>query len=242
MAVGKNGESAVSMDEAGDIKLNSDPIRRGINTILERMHQGETLDELICDISGGRFADTADFERKFIKKDTDSLDFCVAYLNYMQELSMDPDREYLPSGSVLLDFDLDYNSPIDININGERNAYVLIDTDQQVPSTVDILQAYMDGGRSLMGIGDLREPDEEEPEDEENDEETEMSDQDENPGDLEGDELEEGEEEEETAGPEPLGEQPDDSEASLYVGDESGDSAGSEYPDSWDGDSEWDSE
>lgn len=152
LAANQKGTSSITTDEAGDFIVKSDPLREGVNTILERLHKGETLDELIENLSGGRFADTAAFERAFIKGDGDSLDFCVTYLNYMQELSEEPDREYLPSGSILLDFDLDYSSPLDRNMQGAENAFVFTDSNTVVPSTVELLRAYTNGGTSYRGL------------------------------------------------------------------------------------------
>ena len=152
LAANQKGESSVTQDETGSFIMKSAPLLEGINTILERLHNGETLDEVIEDISGGRFTDTSAFERNFIKGDDDSLDFCVVFLNYMQELSEESDREYLPNGSILLDFDLDYVSPLDRNVQGAQNAYVFADSNDYVPSTVEMLRAYTNGGTSRRGL------------------------------------------------------------------------------------------
>ena len=149
LAARKGGDTSISADESWDLRMESEPLRLGIDSILKRLHDGETLDEVIADLSDGRFVDTTDFEESFVKGDEDSLDFCVTYLNYMRELSQQPNREYLAHGSILLDFDLDYGSPIDRNVQGAENAYVITDSNNVVPSTVELLRAYVGGGRSI---------------------------------------------------------------------------------------------
>ena len=151
LAANQNGETSIGVDENGRAVLSSDPLRIGISTILSRLHNGETLDELISDISDGAFESTADFQARVIKGDDDSLDFCVDYLNYMRDLTKHPDRRYLPNGSVMLDFDLDYMSPFDRNVDGVKNALVIVDSDKMQKSTVDNAIAYVGGGTVARG-------------------------------------------------------------------------------------------
>ena len=101
---------------------------------------------MIRDISNGEFADTTDFEQKFIKGSDDSAAFCAGYLNYMRALSQDESREFLPSGSVLFPFDADYSSPLDGTKDGESNLFRIADSNELVESTADM--SY-DAGRSL---------------------------------------------------------------------------------------------
>ena len=151
LAANQRGETSLGVGENGRAVLSSDPLRIGISTILSRLHNGETLDELIADLSDGAFDSTADFQTRFIKGDDGSLDFCVDYLNYMRDLTKQPDRRYLPNGSVMLDFDLDYMSPFDRNVDGVKNAIVIVDSDKMEKSTVDNLIAYVGGGKVTKG-------------------------------------------------------------------------------------------
>ncbi len=151
LTANQNGETSLGVDENGRAVLDSEPLRIGISTILSRLHNGETLDELIADISDGEFKNTADFQTRFIKGDDDSLDFCVDYLNYMRDLTNQPDRQYLPNGSVMLDFDLDYMSPFDRNVDGVKNTMIIVDSDKMERSTVDNVIAYVGGGTVTKG-------------------------------------------------------------------------------------------
>ena len=59
--------SAFEKNEEGKLYINTDKLRMGFCRILECLHNGETLDELITRISHGAYADTADYENTFIK-------------------------------------------------------------------------------------------------------------------------------------------------------------------------------
>ena len=174
LAANQRGETSVGVDENGRAVLSSDPLRVGISDILSRLHNGETLDELIADLSEGKFVSTADFQNRFIKGDDDSLDFCVDYLNYMRDLSKQPGRQYLPNGSVMLDFDLDYMSPFDRNVNGVKNALVIVDSNKREKSTVDNMIAYVGGGTVTRGDYTELDDDDDDDGDDDGDTDTEM--------------------------------------------------------------------
>lgn len=148
LVANSKGSTAEYIGDDGYTAYDSSVIRDGINTMLKRLHEGETLDDMIRDLSNGRFADTTDFEQKFIKESDDSAAFCAGYLNYMRSLSQDKTRQFLPSGSVLFPFDADYSGPLDRTRDGEANLFRIVDSNEMVESTAD-LQDVADAGRSL---------------------------------------------------------------------------------------------
>ena len=126
--------------------------------MLSRMHQGATFDEVIADISDGMYSDTGDFTKRFIKGkynkdrtecegDTESLKFCVGYLNYMQQLDdLDPDT--VPAGSVLFDdFDSVEKTPLTKGMKADCEVYRIVDQNTFVASTVKT-EDMRDGGTS----------------------------------------------------------------------------------------------
>ena len=176
LAAAKDPAIGTSISErGGNLVFNSDKLRLGMNSIIERMHNGETLDHVINSISGGipggAYKDTADFEARFIKgnKDADgkyslsgdaaSVDFVSDFMNYMNII--DQSREYgernhYANGSVLFDFETDFRSPL--NFEGAYSASVLQPLDdkgenfqQYARSTVGDQQAYSTGGKSGSG-------------------------------------------------------------------------------------------
>ena len=84
--------------------IDSGKLRLGMNSIMERMHNGETLDQVINRISGGVYKDAADYEARFIKGlknednkygdyvDTASLDYIYDFMNYMNDIDKAKDR------------------------------------------------------------------------------------------------------------------------------------------------------
>ena len=147
-------DSSVTLDNGGNKKVSSETIRMGLNSILERLHEGETLDQIIRSISNGRYKSTSDFEEKFIKGsdgkgDRDSIDFCVDFLNYMRDIGKN--STYIPNGSILFDFDRDFTSPIDRSLTMESDIYQIAGSSDYVASTVGIPAPYIDGGKSVPG-------------------------------------------------------------------------------------------
>ena len=67
------GASAIILKDGSVDDVSTEKLRMGLNSILERMHKGETFDQIIADISpadaSGKklYKDTADFQNKFIK-------------------------------------------------------------------------------------------------------------------------------------------------------------------------------
>jgi len=156
------GASAMAFDQNGDVaSISSEMLREGLSAILTRLHQGETLDEVILAISGGTYRDTDDFEKRFIKGayngekqdysgDPESLSFCVGYLNYMSRLdALDPEAH--PVGSMLMDdFGSMQPSPLEEDCTAASDFYRFVEKDYPVKSTVPN-EAVRDGGTSFSG-------------------------------------------------------------------------------------------
>ena len=148
LAANSEGKTSAYRGDEGYTALDSSVLRDGVNTILRRLHEGETLDAVIGDISNGAFADTTDFEQKFIKGSDDSAIFCTDFLNYMRSLAQDETREFLPTGSILFPFDSDYSGPFDRTKDGESNLFRIVDSNVMEESTAD-MSYVADAGRSL---------------------------------------------------------------------------------------------
>ena len=156
------GSSVVTFDNNGDIEsISSEKLREGISEILYRLHSGDTLDEVINDISGAVYEDTKDFTERFIKGtynedtedyngDPDSLSFCVGYLNYMNRIdAMDPETH--PAGSVLMeDFASTDPTPLEKDKVVNSDFYRIVERNTLTPSTVSNDNAK-DGGTSYSG-------------------------------------------------------------------------------------------
>ena len=152
----ENLGSSVSVSSDGSRQVSSETIRMGLNSILVRLHRGESLDEVIRSISNGRYQNTDDFAAKFIKGtnragDNGSLAFCVDYLNYMQVLSQTNVK--IPNGSILFGFDEDYTTPIDRSVRMSETIFVINDSSNYVDSTVNPPVPYTDGGKSKPAGG-----------------------------------------------------------------------------------------
>ena len=148
LATNSEGKTSAYRGDDGYTALDSSVLRDGINTVLRRLHEGETLDAVIEDISNGAFADTTDFEQKFIKGSDDSAIFCTDFLNYMRSLAQDETREFLPTGSILFPFDSDYSGMFDRTKDGESNLFRIVDSNMVEESTAD-MSYVADAGRSL---------------------------------------------------------------------------------------------
>ncbi len=146
--------------------VSSEKLRLGFDSILNRLHSGETLDAVIKDISSingaaALYADTNDFEKKFIKGgivdtpegqyyfgDNTSMDFTLAFLKYMLSLENTPGRNYKPNGSILFDFDQDFNIPLNEAKNDTSDFLSIAYTNEYVESTVPASVAFAGGGKS----------------------------------------------------------------------------------------------
>ena len=54
------GKTTVLTDADGSVSVDTIAVRNGISAIMERMHNGETMDSVIADISDGKYRDTLD--------------------------------------------------------------------------------------------------------------------------------------------------------------------------------------
>ncbi len=164
------GSSAIILKDGNVDDVSTDRLRMGLNSILERMHKGESLDQIIADIaptdaSGKKlYADTADFQNKFIKGtpttlpgdilewelegDKSSSAFVADYLNYLTYVSNLPDRNYKANGSILLPVDADTGSPLDYTKSASSEYYKVVESNREVPSTVPDSAAFASGGKS----------------------------------------------------------------------------------------------
>ena len=171
LAAAKDPAIGSSRSVVGEnVVFSSEKLRLGMNSILERMHKGETMDQVINSISGGAYKDTAAFEALFIKGapdpedgkyfldgDEKSVDFVYNFMNYMYKVdeTINGPNKYA-NGSVLFDFTEDFGSPL--SYEGTYTTDVLKAQDDKngdfvifSRSTVGDRNAYSTGGKSLSG-------------------------------------------------------------------------------------------
>ncbi len=160
------GSPAVTFDQNGDIQsLSSEKLREGLSEVLRRLHRGDTLDEVIHEISGGAFEDTKDFTERFVKGnyneeaqaydgEQETLSFCVGFLNYMYRLdAMDPDTH--PAGSLLMDdFGSTQPTPLEKDAAATSDFYRFVEKNTLVDSTVPN-ESVKDGGTSYSSRDDF---------------------------------------------------------------------------------------
>lgn len=163
LAAQKNGEEAISVNsDTGETVISSQAILNGVNYILDELHKGSTLDDIIADISttsDGKtlYSDTDDFAAKFIAStdstksdDNKSLDFCTQFLNYLESASND---EEVANGSILTDFKDTSTVLLYKELLEEKpEEYVLTDSSDRAKSTVLSKDAFEAGGKSEKGI------------------------------------------------------------------------------------------
>ena len=152
--------SSVRQTESGGIAFNNVALKYGLDYILARIHNGESLDSVIKDISGGRYQSTNDFEAKFIKGpltegyyfgDDDSISFSLDFMNYMLSISRTEGRDNVANGSILFDFEQDFGIPLDPNKNDTTNILAVYPYMHYVSSSVDPEFAHTSGGKSVDG-------------------------------------------------------------------------------------------
>ena len=177
LAAESDPEIGSSRSTSGDqVVINSENLRKGMNSIIKRMHNGETLDQVInsisSGISSGTYKDTADFEARFIKGykdsndeytvgDAPSLDFICDFMNYMNEIDKRAgnDRTFGANGSVLFDFETDFGSPLNFDRPDPASVLQPLDDENEefqrwARSTVRDSSASSTGGLSLSGKSD----------------------------------------------------------------------------------------
>ncbi len=172
-SIRNTNSSALILKDGSVDDVLTDRLRMGLNSILERMHKGETFDQVIADIAptdtaGNKiYKDTADFQNKFIKGtptalpggtfewemngDQSSSAFVADYLNYLNYVSNLPDRNCKANGSILLPVDVDTESPLDYTKSATSENYQIVESNREVPSTVPDSVAFASGGKSDPG-------------------------------------------------------------------------------------------
>ena len=155
------GSSAIqTKNNATSVDANM--LRGGLNAILNGLHDGRTLDELISILSpknNGQpiYTSTDSFAAQFIKgtldnqnifhADKHSIEFVEQYLNYM--LRLDNDFKNLhPNGSILFDFEDEYNAPISSTKKAESEYLNIIGSNTAVETTVKSDTANIGAGKS----------------------------------------------------------------------------------------------
>lgn len=164
------GTSAITHEGESVTSVDAERLREGLSSILERMHKGETLDQVIADISpvgedGAKlYRNTNDFESKFIKGsavgrsddgpqyakdgDGDSTAFVTDYLNYVLCVGGQEGRTNDVNGSILRPIDEDYANPLDATKESSSDVLKVVDSDKSVESTVPDSVALAGGGKS----------------------------------------------------------------------------------------------
>ena len=152
---------ALVIEEDGETYYNNKGFLEGLDCILNMLHNGMSLDEVVKEISNDEYSDTADFQNRFIVGENDvtdeSLDFCVDFLNYLEKVSdnlQQTNESAYANGSILLSLDTDKTSPISDELPsdiGEQEVYNIADSSDVVLSTVDPDVAHSSGGLKYAG-------------------------------------------------------------------------------------------
>ncbi len=157
LAAKEEGYEAIRNDGDCDI----DVLRGGVNSILERLHDNETLDDIISSISD--YNSTAEFQSRFMngeaqeEKDMDALSFCASYLNFLEGQKIpdgDGTRLDLGNGSILTQ-NQQYVYILDYDTEAESSLYRVADTGDYVNTCTDILRPWETGGVSIHGLHEL---------------------------------------------------------------------------------------
>ena len=128
----------------GDGNYTSEDVRKGFNTILEKLHNGESLDSIIK--NNTPYGGLLDFEDKFLKDDGSS-QFAADLLNYYDKVGSDIGKR--ANGSILMDFETTADSPLEGRGDTSENQGTLLivdDTNDDVASSVDDKIAIQSAG------------------------------------------------------------------------------------------------
>jgi hypothetical protein len=113
------------------------------------MHNGETMDSVIADISDGKYSDTQDLCKNYFDMDgpnMDSLGFAANVLNFVDALSKENGEPV--RASILRPFDENILDSIDLTKSASSDIYVIQDGPGFVKSTVPDEIAYRTGTKS----------------------------------------------------------------------------------------------
>ena len=151
------GKTTVLTDADGSVSVDTIAVRNGISAIMERMHNGETMDSVIADISDGKYRDTLDLCKKYFEMDgpnMDSMGFAANVLNYVDALSKENGAP-IPA-SILKPFDENILDLIDLTRPASTDIYVIQEGTGFVKSTVPNEIAFRTGTKSdpaeVLGI------------------------------------------------------------------------------------------
>ena len=151
------GNSTVLTDGDGSVSVDTIAVRNGISAIMERMHNGETMDSVIADISDGKYRDTLELCKKYFEMDgpnMDSMGFAANVLNYVDALSKENGAP-IPA-SILKPFNENILDLIDLTRPASTDIYVIQEGTGFVKSTVPNEIAFRTGTKSdpaeVLGI------------------------------------------------------------------------------------------
>ncbi len=153
LAAKGGGEEALRNDGSYDTVR----ICGGVSTILERLHNNETLDQIISSISD--YDSTADFQGRFMngqaQEETDmaALGFVASYLTYLEGCKKpngDGTRFDLGNGSILK-WDQQYSKPLNYDTEAQSRLYHVEDVGDFVATGADPVRAWETGGVSNSG-------------------------------------------------------------------------------------------
>ena len=151
------GKTTVLTDADGSVSVDTIAVRNGISAIMERMHNGETMDSVIADISDGKYRDTLDLCKKYFEMDgpnMDSMGFAANVLNYVDALSKENGAP-IPA-SILKPFNENILDLIDLTRPASTDIYVIQEGTGFVKSTVPNEIAFRTGTKSdpaeVLGI------------------------------------------------------------------------------------------
>ncbi len=128
----------------GDGDYTSEDVRNGFNTILEKLHNGESLDSIIK--TNTPYDGLLDFEDNFLKDDGSS-QFAADLLNYYDQVGSDIGKR--ANGSILMDFETTADSPLEGRGETSENQgtfLIVDDTNDDVASSVDDKIAIQSAG------------------------------------------------------------------------------------------------
>ena len=164
LAARNEGKGSSVKTSNGTTTIDSSVLRAGMDSLMRRMHEGASLDEVIravspLDSNTGQpiYTDSDSFAERFIKGPVisgqyfiyeDSLDFVEKFLNYMLALDQKLPEGERPNGSILFDFDKRFNSPLDLNAKVSSPYMQIADSNVRVPSTVKPDEAVIGGGKT----------------------------------------------------------------------------------------------
>ncbi len=130
--------SGGSINEVPDNEL----VKSGLNTILEKLHNGTPLDTIIRDT--GKYDGVRDFEEKFATANDESTIFVTDFLNYLDSISS---KEHTATGCILMSFDsksdlLDERT----ETRTEQEVFRIYDSPKFIISSVDVDKAHQSAG------------------------------------------------------------------------------------------------